>query len=197
MLLGFTTAQWLSFGFVSVLLNLATTSVFYFFRNRRRALATLAAIEFECGFAQQLCTSYKKDSQDGKRAWAPAYRLTVVALEQGIPWLRDHGFLQVKEVEELTRLCLRMEEVNRCLALVEEGVKQNQGNEDAAHHYWSRQSERCALKCDHVLGPKPNNEDGTVPGAMDVINAARHRIRLWLRPISFHRERTEISRQMP
>lgn len=188
MFLGFTGSQWLSFGFVSVLVNLGISSVLYSFRNRRRALATLAAIEFECDFATILCTAYKRDSCEGAKAWAPAYRLSMDALKDGVAWLRDHEFLIRNEARELTRLCLRMEEVNRCLDLVDEGVRQNRGNEDEAHHYWNRQSERCALKCGHVLEPMKDEEDGTVPGARDVLKTARIRIRLWLRPLSWHRQ---------
>lgn len=186
--LGFSIQQWLSFGFVSVALNLVVTSVFYVFRNRRKALALLSAIEFECRFARQICSAYKRDSMDGTRAWAPAYRLSVNALEGSIPWLRDHGFLWAGEVDELARLLLRMEEVNHCLSLVEEGVKQCGGDEDKAHHFYSRQSVRCALKCDHVLQPvSPDNEDGTVPGTLETIDAARYRIRRWLRPLWAYR----------
>lgn len=182
--IGFTLGQWLSFGFVSVGLNLVVTSLYQVLRNRRRALSLLSAIEFECRFAQQICTSYKRDSRDGTRAWAPAYRIATSALETGVPWLRDTGYLLPTEVDELVRLQLRMSEVNHCLSLVEEGVKQQGGNEDAAQHFYSRQAERCALKCGHVLQPAaPDNEDGTVPGAVKVIEAARCRIRRWLRPM--------------
>jgi hypothetical protein len=193
-MLDITLEEWLSFGFVAVLVNLLTTSGFFFIRNRRRALALLASIEFECTLARQLCTSYKRDSQNGNRAWAPAYRLALHSFEQGIPWLRDHGYLQTSEVDELARLSLRMQEVNRCLELVNEGIKQHHGDEDAAHFQWARQSQRCAMKCDHVLGPiAPDNEDGTVPGALEAISAARFRIRRWLRPVSWHRERPGVA----
>src|SRR5688500_9636471 len=184
MFLGFTLQQWLSFGVVSAGVSLAFTSITYAFRNRRKALALLSAIEFECRFARQLCTAYKKDSANGTRPWAPAYRLSTKALEDGEPFLRDHGFLFAREADELARLVLRMEEVNHCLSLVEEGVKQHGGDEDAAHHFYSKQSERCSRKCDHVLQQEsPDNEDGTLPGANDVLRNVRYRVNRWLRPL--------------
>jgi hypothetical protein len=188
MFLDLTLQQWLSFGFVSVVVNLALTSITYAFRNRRKALALLSAIEFEFRFARQLCAAYKKDSGNGTKAWAPAYRLSTSALEEGIPFLRDHGFLFAGEADELARLLLRMEEVNHCLSLVEEGVKQHGGDEDAAHHFYSRQSLRCARKCDHVLQQEsPDNEDGTLPGAEDVLRDVRYRIRRYARPLWAYR----------
>jgi hypothetical protein len=154
------------------------------FRNRRKALSLLSAIEFECRFAEQICSSYKRDSLEGTRAWAPTYRVSINELEGSLPWLRDLGFLLPKEVDELARLGLRMHEVNYCLSLVEEGVKQCGGDEDRAHFFYSRQAQRCALKCDHVLGPvEPDNLDGTVPGARQAIVAARRRLRRWWRPM--------------
>lgn len=188
MFLGFTLQQWLSFGVVSAGISLAFTSITYAFRNRRKALALLSAIEFECRFARQLCTAYKRDSENGTRPWAPAYRLSTKALEDGVPFLRDHGFLFASEADELARLVLRMEEVNHCLSLVEEGVKEHGGDEDAAHHFYARQAQRCSRKCDHVLQQEsPDNEDGTLPGATDVLKAVRYRVHRWLRPLWTYR----------
>src|SRR5688500_12428583 len=65
MFLGFTVQQWLSFGVVSVAFNLVFATATYAFRNRRKALALLSAIEFEFRFARQLCTAYKADSANG------------------------------------------------------------------------------------------------------------------------------------
>lgn len=195
MFLGFTLQQWLSFGVVSVAFNLAFVTATYAFRNRRKALALLSAIEFEFRFARQLCTAYKADSSNGTKPWAPAYRLSTKALEDGIPFLRDHGFLFAREADELARLVLRMEEVNHCLSLVEEGVKKHGGDEEAAHHYFHRQSKRCSRKCDHVLQQEsPDNEDGTLPGAEDVLKAVRYRIRRYARPLWAYRSRTAATK---
>lgn len=188
MFLGISTQQWLSFGVLSAIVNLAFSSITYAFRNRRKALALLCAIEFEFRFARQLCTAYKRDSANGTKPWAPAYRLSTSALVEGIPFLRDHGFLFATEANEFARLLLRMEEVNHCLSLVEEGVKQYGGDEDAAHHFYSKQSQRCSRKCDHVLQQEsPGNEDGTLPGAEDVLRDVRYRIRRYLRPLWLYR----------
>ena len=191
MFLGFTVQQWLSFGFISVLINVAFTSITYAFRNRRKAIALLSAIEFEFRFARQLCTAYKTDSANGTKPWAPAYRLSTKALEDGVPFLRDHGFLFPKEADELARLVLRMEEVNHCLGLVEEGVKKHGGGVKAALPFIGPQSNRCAKKCDHVLQQEsPNNEDGTLPGAEDVLKAVRYRVQRYLRPLWLYRADT-------
>jgi hypothetical protein len=191
MFLGFTLAQWLSFGFVSVVINVALTSITFAFRSRRKAMALLSAIDFEFRFARQLCTAYKKDSADGTKAWAPAYRLSIKALEEGVPFLRDHGFLFPMEADELARLVLRMEEVNHCLGLVEEGVKKHGGDVKAALPFIGPQSSRCARKCDHVLQQEsPNNEDGTLPGAEDVLKVVRYRVQRYLRPLWLYRTGT-------
>lgn len=55
MFLGFTLQQWLSFGVVSVAFNLAFVTATYAFRNRRKALALLSAIEFEFRFSTSIC----------------------------------------------------------------------------------------------------------------------------------------------